>query len=393
MPTLETEQDKAAASEADKKALEQQQQQEETPQAIIRRSIHDHAALNVPYLLMNALATIVASYGLLENSVAVIIGAMIIAVLLGPITGIALALVDGDYRLLRRALLAEMTGVAVVLALSFAIGKIHVEMSLGSEIIGRTSPSILDLIIALAGGAAGAYATVTPRLSAGLVGVAIATALVPPLCSCGICLAHGLYREGGGAFLLFATNLVAIQSVTSLVFWLSGFHRLSHLDKKSVLRSFAPSALLLVALAFFLGRSFETTIKQETLRSQAEKLLRADLSRSGAATLTELTATPYGDRTLLTAVVRAPWIITPQSCARLQGDIRKKANRRTVDLHVRTVLTRECNDQKFLWGTGDSSTAGGGAAGGTPANASDNSSENSSENSSVSDAPSGMTNQ
>ena len=98
----------------------------------------DHAALNVPYLLMNALATIVASYGLLENSVAVIIGAMIIALLLGPITGIALALVDGDQTLLRRALLAEMAGALVVLTLSFVIGKIHGEMSLGSEIIGRT---------------------------------------------------------------------------------------------------------------------------------------------------------------------------------------------------------------------------------------------------------------
>ncbi len=348
---------------------------------MIRRSIHDHAALNVPYLLMNGLATIVASYGLLENSVAVIIGAMIIAVLLGPITGIALALVDGDQRLLRRALLAEGSGAVLVLVLSFLIGKIHSEMSLGSEIIGRTAPSILDLIIALAGGAAGAYATVTPRLSAGLVGVAIATALVPPLCSCGICFAHGLYREGGGAFLLFATNLVAIQSVTSLVFWLSGFHRLSHTDRKSMVRSFAPSVLLLVALAVFLGRSFEATIAQETLRSQAEKLLRTDLSSNGAATLTDLTTTGYGDRTLLTAVVRAPWIITPQSCARLQGDIRKKTGRSNVDLHVRSVLTRECNDQKFLWGENS-------ASGGKPAG----SSSSADENSSVSNAPSGMTN-
>jgi uncharacterized hydrophobic protein (TIGR00271 family) len=382
MPALETEQDKAA--EADKKALGEQQKEEETPQEVIRHSIHDHAALNVPYLLMNGLAAIVASYGLLENSVAVIIGAMIIAVLLGPITGIALALVDGDQPLLRRALLAEFSGAALVLGLSFVIGKIHADISLGSEIVGRTSPSILDLIIALAGGAAGAYATVTPRLSAGLVGVAIATALVPPLCSCGICLAHGLYREGGGAFLLFATNLVAIQSVTSLVFWLSGFHRLAHLDHKTVMRSFAPSALLLLALAVFLGRSFQQTLAQETLRSQAEHLLRTELSGSGAATLTELTATSFGDRTLLTAVVRAPWVITPASCARLQGDIRKKTKRSAVDLHIRSVLTRECNDRNFLWGTTEN------APGGKPSGGSSDKAE---ENSSVSDAPSGLTNQ
>ncbi len=383
MAAVETEQDKADTDKADEKALNEQQKAEETPQEVIRRSIHAHAALNVPYLLMNGLATIVASYGLLENSVAVIIGAMIIAVLLGPITGIALALVDGDQPLLRRALLAEFSGAALVLALSFIIGKIHADISLGSEIVGRTSPSILDLIIALAGGAAGAYATVTPRLSAGLVGVAIATALVPPLCSCGICLAHGLYREGGGAFLLFATNLVAIQSVTSLVFWLSGFHRLAHLDHKTVMRSFAPSALLLLALAVFLGRSFQQTLAQETLRSQAEKLLRTELSGSGAATLTELTATGFGDRTLLTAVVRAPWVITPASCARLEGDIRKKTGRSAVDLHIRSVLTRECSDKKFLWGTTEN------APGGKPSGGS----SSADENSAVSDAPSGLTNQ
>ena len=382
MPALDADQDKAA--DADKE-LDAQQKAEETPQQVIRRSIHASAALTVPYLLMNGLATIVASYGLLENSVAVIIGAMIIALLLGPITGAALALVDGDYPLLRRALLAEGTGAALVLTLSFVIGKIHVEMSLGSEIVGRTSPSILDLIIALAGGAAGAYATVTPRLSAGLVGVAIATALVPPLCSCGICLAHGLYREGGGAFLLFATNLVAIQSVTSLVFWLSGFHRLARLDQKTVLRSFAPSALLLLALAVFLGRSFQQTLAQEALRTQAETLLRTQIGGSGAANLTDLTAARFGERTLLTAVVRAPWVITPQSCARLQADIRRKTHRSTVDLHIRSVLTRECSDTKFLWGTP------GNAPGSKPS--SSGASDRAAEDSSVSDTPSSRTNQ
>ena len=375
MPALETDTDKADQEGPEKP------QTEETPQEVIRRSIQEHAALNVPYLLMNGLAAIVASYGLLENSVAVIIGAMIIALLLGPITGAALALVDGDYPLLRRALLAEVTGAALVLALSFTIGKIHADMSLGSEIVGRTSPSILDLIIALAGGAAGAYATVIPRLSAGLVGVAIATALVPPLCSCGICVAHGLYREGGGAFLLFATNLVAIQSVTSLVFWLNGFHRLPAADKKSVVHSFAPSALLLLLLAVFLGRSFQQTLAQETLRSQAESLIRTGISGNGAATLTDLKATRFGSRTLLTAVIRAPWVITPQSCARLQEQIRQTTHQNDVDLHIRSVITRECNDQKFLWGPKGSDASGGSA-----------SPDSAAENSSAGDAPSGLTN-
>ncbi len=327
---------------------------EETPaheHETVRRKIHEGASLSVPYLVMNALAAVVASYGLLENSTAVVIGAMIIALLLGPITGLALALVDGDQSLLRRALLAEVCGVLLVLAIGFLIGKVHGAMPLGSEIMGRTAPNILDLVIALAGGAAGAYATTSPRLSAGLVGVAIATALVPPLCSCGICVAHGLYREGGGAFLLFLTNFVAIQAVTSLVFWLNGFHRLAHLDRNSLLRRFAPSATLLVALAVFLGRSFQQTLAQETLRSQAEKIVGKAIQDNGAANLTDLRISGYGTKLTLTAVVRAPWVIQPASCARLQEQIRQATGRRGVSLRVRTVITRECDAQKFLWET------------------------------------------
>ena len=307
--------------------------------------------MSVPYLVMNALAAVVASYGLLENSTAVVIGAMIIALLLGPITGIALALVDGDQSLLRKALLAEVSGVLVVLVIGVLIGRLHAGVSPGSEILGRTSPNILDLVIALAGGAAGAYATTSPRLSAGLVGVAIATALVPPLCSCGICVAHGLYREGGGAFLLFLTNFVAIQSVTSLVFWMRGFHRLSHRDRATLLRRFSPSAVLLVGLAVFLGRSFQATLAQEALRSQAKEIVSKAIESSGAANLTDLRVVGFGKDLTLIAVVRAPWVIQPASCARLQAQIRRATGRSDVNLHVRTVITRECSAKKFLWET------------------------------------------
>jgi uncharacterized hydrophobic protein (TIGR00271 family) len=321
--------------------------EEQTRHQAVRETISENAALSVPYLIMNALAAVVASYGLLENSAAVIIGAMIIALLLGPITGMALALVDGDQPLLLKALTAEACGVAIVLVIGFAIGRFHAEMTLGSEILGRTAPNILDLIIALAGGAAGAYATISPRLSAGLVGVAIATALVPPLCSCGICLAHGLYPQAGGAFLLFLTNLVAIQSITSLVFWLCGFHRLTHLDKKTVLRRFAPSTLLLAGLTVFLVHSFQLAVMQERLRSITERLLRREIEKNGAASLSDLQIDASGDRPTLVAVVRAPWIIQPASCARLQAQLRQ-ASGQAVNLRIWTVLTRQCDAQGFI---------------------------------------------
>jgi uncharacterized hydrophobic protein (TIGR00271 family) len=127
----------------------------------VRKSIHDSAVFTSAFVTMNALATVIACCGLLEDSPAVVIGAMVIATLLGPISGIALALVDGDYRLLRKALLAEASGAVLVIGVALLIGALHRDGPLTREILSRTRPSLLDLIIALAGGAAGASASST----------------------------------------------------------------------------------------------------------------------------------------------------------------------------------------------------------------------------------------
>ncbi len=307
------------------------------------------AAFTPAYALMNSLAAVVASYGLLQDSTAVVIGAMIIAMLLGPISGMALALVEGDNTLLRKSLLAEVGGSVLVLTIAFLIGRIHADLPLGKEITARTTPNILDLAIALAAGAAGAYATISPRISAGLVGVAIATALVPPLCTCAICVARGLYRAGGGAFLLFLTNIVAIQSVTSLTLWLAGYGARLRQQSRSYLRRFAPSALLLGALALFLTYSFERALAREAFLTRSKRLLRQEIEQNGAASLVELQIQPSQAGTTLIALVRAPWVIVPESCGRLQAKLRQALGRDDLTLRIRTVITRECNATQFLW--------------------------------------------
>lgn len=315
----------------------------------LRESIEQGATINTPYLLMNSLSAVVATYGLLQDSTAVVIGAMIIALLLGPISGVALGLVVGDNGLVRRALVAEVLGAMIVLILAFCIGKLHPTLPFGKEIAARTAPNILDLVIALAAGAAGAYATLSPRVSAGLVGVAIATALVPPLCTSALCTSRGLYHAGGGAFLLFLTNLIAIQSVTSLVLWLHGFRPRTRLYGGALLRRFAPSLLMLCGLALFLGVSFQKALARETLRAEAKRILKREIERSGGAHVTELSLQPIPEGTEINVLVRAPWVIIPRSCARLQDTLRHTLHRQDVTLHIRTVITRECDAQKFLW--------------------------------------------
>src|SRR3954452_7459063 len=99
----------------------------------IRRNLRDNAVFDTAFVVMNALATVVASYGLLQDSAAVVIGAMVIATLLGPTFGLALALVEGDNRLLRKALLAAVGGVGLSLCIALFIGVIHQDAPLTRE--------------------------------------------------------------------------------------------------------------------------------------------------------------------------------------------------------------------------------------------------------------------
>ena len=176
---------------------------------------------------MNVLAATMASYGLFANSPAVVISAMVVAMLLGPIVGVSLALVDIDMKFLLKSLTSLLVGVIGVMITAFVVGTVHKDMPITNEIMARTAPNLLDLMVALAGGAAGAYATVSPRLSIAFVGVAIATALVPPLSAASILFARGEIDLAFGALLLTFTNMVAIQFAASVVLWLSGFKRIS----------------------------------------------------------------------------------------------------------------------------------------------------------------------
>lgn len=314
----------------------------------VRRTIVANSQLNEPYLVMNGLATAVASYGLLADSTAVVIGAMIIAMLLGPIMGLALALVDGDLRLLRQSLIAEGVGAAMVLAMGFLIGRMHHSIPITNEVLSRTTPNLLDLAVALFGGAAGAYATVSPRVSVGLVGVAISTALVPPLASSGICLSRGLFAQAGGAFLLFATNLVAIQCASSIVLYLFGFHSITRRpkdDSKYVQRLLVDAAAF-IGLAVFLSYQLTATIGRQSLERRLKDRLTAGVFAIPGAQIAEVQFIERGTKLIVVATVRAPNSITPIQTASLESGLQEYG--RSVELHVRSVLTKETTSKGYV---------------------------------------------
>lgn len=185
----------------------------------IRRS----ARPSINFYVLITLSAMIAALGLMVNSPAVVIGAMLVAPLMSPIVGIGMAIVLGDVRFLRLSLGAVARGAALAIAVGMLAGLFFVGQELTSELDARTSPTLYDLGIALFSGMAGAYALSISAAAGALPGVAIAAALVPPLATVGVALVGGHFRDALGASLLFITNLVSISSATALTFLILGF--------------------------------------------------------------------------------------------------------------------------------------------------------------------------
>ncbi len=199
--------------------------------------IRRDARPDLDFYVLIALSSAIAALGLLADSAAVVIGAMLVAPLMSPIAGTGLAMVLGDTRFLRLTLGAIVRGMILALLMGFLVGLVPLRDPMTSEILARTQPTLLDVGVALLSGMAVAYALCRLEVSAALPGVAIAAALVPPLATAGISLANGFFREFGGALLLFLTNFVAISSASAFVFLILGFSPVSAQKERRAVRS------------------------------------------------------------------------------------------------------------------------------------------------------------
>lgn len=178
----------------------------------------------VDFIVMMLLAATLASLGLIQGSTAVVIGAMLVAPLMGPLVAAGLALVQGNFSLFRNALSVCGIGILLGLGASIVFGLLNPGFEVSTEVEARGNPDVLDLIIAFASGMVAAYAMGRPNVSGTLAGVAIAAALLPPLAVIGIGLTNGEPVIAVNAAVLFATNLVAIILGAALIFRLLGVH-------------------------------------------------------------------------------------------------------------------------------------------------------------------------
>ncbi len=180
------------------------------------------------FWILLVLAAIIATAGILTESTATVIGAMIVAPLGTPIMGMGLAVVIGDARRLWRSAALVLSGAVTVVLLAAFLAWILPELqplATNGQITSRTSPSVIDLLAAVATGFAGSFGLARKDVSDVMPGVAIAISLVPPLAVVGITAAAGDWGSAWGAFLLFASNVVAMVVAGTILLTLYGYHR------------------------------------------------------------------------------------------------------------------------------------------------------------------------
>ena len=188
--------------------------------------VADSSKITKIYLIMVALSSIVAAIGLLRSNVAIIIGAMVIAPLIGPNVALSLATTLGDIQFFRNSLKTMIVGILTAFILSTSLGFIFPVNPATPEITSRTVIGIGDIILALAAGSAGAL-SFTTGIPTTLIGVMVAVAMLPPLVTCGMLVGAGFWNDALNALLLVLTNIICINLAGVVTFVLQGIKPLT----------------------------------------------------------------------------------------------------------------------------------------------------------------------
>lgn len=299
-----------------------------SPQGLkhMRDSLMDDSTLENNYVVLTIGACIIATLGLLSNSAAVIIGAMLVAPLMQPIRGLAFGILEGDIELIREAFKALLVGTAIAIALSFLLGMLLGLEEYGSEVLGRSQPTLLDLGIAIAAGGISGYAKVEPKLSSTLAGTAIAVALMPPVCVVGIGLGQG-FNQGGwglsqGAMLLYITNLVGITLACMLTFLLTGYAAIRRAQRPLSI-TMALTAILLVPL----GLSLFDLVRQNQLEASVRRQLLTETETFKGLRLIETETNWLVNPPEVRLSVSAAEPVTPKQVGLLEDFLRRRMGR------------------------------------------------------------------
>ncbi len=301
------------------------------------------------YYILLAISSLIAALGLVTDSPAVVIGAMLISPLMTPIFGISLGLIRGHVTLLRRAIIGEFGGVALAIFVAMLLGFLPIPFDITREMLARTEPTLLDLGVATLAGLAGCMAMIDERISPVLPGIAIATAIVPPLATCGLCIALGAYQGAWGAFLLFFANFLAILVVSFILFLVAGFVRRWEISSKwHIFRRLSSALIGFVIVAFLLTQALLGMVENLSDKNLIESVLEEELSDEPATAVYNLLFKKKDDTLDILATVRTPRVLTSSKIKDLQ---KKIADR----MGIKTQLIVRCDMVTDVSATGSTS--------------------------------------
>ncbi len=291
------------------------------------------------YYLMLLMAALIALFGLLTNSVAVVIGAMLISPLMGPIISSGLALTIGDLPLARRAFRTIAVSVVLTVVVTAAVTLVSPLKEPTAEILARVRPNIYDLFVAMLSGIVGAVALCTKRnylITA--TGVAVATAVIPPLSVAGYGLGTGQIMLGLGGFLLFFTNFVAIILTSDLVFFVMGF-RSSQVDNHQYPQRtrllFIAGILALVSIPLIY--TLVVDLRKLKAKNRIEMTLKKQLNREDLSRMTSFSYQQKKEKVLVRASVNTVNLIDRKTEQAIEEEL-KPGFMVPVELHLEQVL-------------------------------------------------------
>jgi uncharacterized hydrophobic protein (TIGR00271 family) len=289
---------------------------------VLRQDLLRGARPEIDYLVLIVLSSLIATLGLLLNSPAVVIGAMLIAPLMSPLMAFALGLVTGDLRMIRLSAEAILKGIAVALLVALFVGLISPLKDMTSEMLARSRPTLLDMAVALASGAAGAYALSRKDVSSALPGVALAASLMPPLATVGLAISMAQPRVAGGALLLFIANIAAISLSAGVVFLLLGIspQEWARDFRTHLRRRLMASTVILVAIAVPLTIIFVDIVRDAQQERTAKAVLLAHLSQVDAE-LVGLEGDEQDRQVHIVATVRSDQTVEPEWVSTVAADL------------------------------------------------------------------------
>jgi uncharacterized hydrophobic protein (TIGR00271 family) len=297
---------------------------------IVIEEIAEGSEPGIRFYILVIVSTMIAGFGLTMNSTAVIIGAMLVAPLMTPIFGMALALIRSDAHLFGRAARAEIVGVVTAILMGIVLGMIYPALEPTPEMLARTEPQLFDLLVAVFSGFAGAYALVDEKLSPALPGVAIATAIVPPLANTGLCFAVGAYAGGVGSFLLFFSNFLSILLVASLVFWFFGMTGKYHgLDSQLVIKRFTLPIVGFFLITLVLTHTLNQISTDRRTTNIIENVLIEELADLPSATFDEMFYEADNEKVYVLAHAYSAFVITPTQVSHIQERLAEELKQST----------------------------------------------------------------